>query len=141
MKFTTFVMVLLLTAPFSACSPTSRSNADTQKMVDEFFGAYQNSHKDAIVSLLSKNKWITTEDTNKLVGQIDQLATQIGKYQGYEKLSESHYGNSILQSVYVAKYERQPVKFIFRFYKPGDTWEFQSFNYEIDFLNEVGEKD
>lgn len=140
MKVKSILIILLLTS-LSACGPASPSNPETLKMVDEFFGTYRNSHKDAVVALLSKNKWISNDDTNKLVAQIDEIAAQIGKYQGYEKISERSYGESILQYVYVAKYERQPLKFIFRFYKPHERWEFQSFNYEVDFLNVLEKAD
>jgi cell division protein YceG involved in septum cleavage len=139
MKLKAMIIVIILTAPLSACSPFSQSNQETQKMVDEFFQIYRNSQKDAVVTLLSKNKWVASDDMDKLVGQLDEMAVAIGKYQGYEKISEATYGKSILQYIYIAKYERQALKFIFRFYKPADQWQFQSFNYELDFTNELDE--
>lgn len=139
MKLKAIVVVIILTVPLSVCSPVPESNRETQKMVDDFFNTYRNSQKDAIVALLSKNKWVASDDVNKLAGQLDEMAAAIGKYQDYEKIGEATYGKSILQYTYIAKYERQALKFIFRFYKPGEHWQFQSFNYEVDFVNELDE--
>lgn len=139
MNVKSLLLVIILTAPLSACNPDAYSNPETQKIVDDFFITYRNSPKEAIVTLLSKNRWITNDDANKLVGQLDELTTQIGKFQGQEQIRHNSFGKSILQYVYIAKYERQPLKFVFRFYKPNDTWEFQSFNYEVDLMTELNE--
>ena len=140
MKLRTIFIVLIFTAPLMFCSPAAKTNGETQKMVDEFFKAYKIAgHKDAVTSFLGKNKWITNDDANKVGTQIDEIVSQIGRYYGQEKVSENYYGESVIQYIYLVRYERQPLKFIFRFYKPNDKWGMQSFNYEIDFMKELDE--
>ncbi len=140
MRLRAILAVLIVTSPLTLCSPASNKNAEAEKIINQFFQTYKNTgHKEALVALLALNKWITNEDVNKLVSQIDEMAVQIGKYYGYEKIGESTYGPSVIQYIYLANYERQPLKFIFRFYKANDHWEFQSFNYEIDFMKELDE--
>ena len=138
MKSKTILTVIALSFLFS-CNPAPHSNPETEKIVNDFFDTYRNSPKKAIVTLLAKNRWITNEDTNKLVVQLDELLGQIGKFQGQELIRQDSYGKNILQYVYIAKYERQPLKFIFRFYRPNDAWDFHSFNYEVDFMNALDE--
>jgi hypothetical protein len=139
MKLRTILAVIILSTPLAMCSTGHSSNAETQKVVDTFFQEYKTSSKTAIVNLLAKNKWITNDDASKVASQIDELAVELGAYNGGEKIGESTYGTSMLQYVYVAKYERQPLKFTFRFYRPNNKWELYSFNYEVDFINELDE--
>lgn len=139
MKLQNILIVILLTTALVTCSTGSSSPAETQKVVDVFFQEYKTSSKTAIVNLLGKNRWITLDDANKVAGQIGALAAELGAFKGGEKVGENTFGKSMLQYVYLAKYERQPVKFTFRFYKPNDKWELYSFNYEIDFIGELDE--
>ncbi len=139
MKLRAILAVIILSTPLAMCSNGHSSNPETQKVVDTFFQEYNTSSKTAIVNLLSKNKWITNDDASKVASQLDGLAAELGSYNGAEKIGEVTYGKSILQYVYIAKYERQPLKFIFRFYRPNNKWELYSFNYEVNFIGELDE--
>lgn len=140
MRIRTIFIVLIFTAPLTLCSQVKDPSSETEKIIDDFFKTYKDKgHKDAIESLLSTNKWITKADANNVATQLGELVSQVGQYYGHEKIRERQYGQSIVQYIYVVKYERQPLKFIFRFYKPNDKWQTQTFKYEIDFMDELDE--
>lgn len=131
---------LLMMCTVLSCTQEPEGNQETQKIVDGFFKTYKAAGpKEAIVSFLAMNKWVTNDDANNVAVQMNEVISQVGKYYGQEKITVSTYGNNVIQYVYIAKYERQPLKFIFRFYRPGDVWQVQSFNYEVDFIKELDE--
>lgn len=140
MRIKTLLIVLIFTAPLTLCSQVKAPSSETEKIIDDFFKTYKDKgHKDAITKLLTTNKWITKEDADNVAKQLKELIIQVGQYYGYEKIGERYYGKSIIQYIYVVKYERQPLKFVFRFYRPNDKWQTQSFKYEVDFMDELDE--
>ncbi len=138
LKNTSLAFLLIFVA--TCCTSKSDGNPETQKLVDEFFKSYKsNGHKEAITTFLAKNKWVTSTDANDVATQINDMVAQVGAYYGEEQISVTTYGTRIIQYIYIARYERQPLKYTFRFYKPEKNWQVQSFNYEVDFTPELNE--
>lgn len=48
----------------------------------------------------------------------------IGKYYGYEIITTKKFSESFELHSYLVKSDRQPIRFIFKFYKPNDKWVF-----------------
>jgi len=68
---------------------------------------------------------------------IDNIKTQltsflglVGEYYGYELITEKSVGKSFKLVSYMVKYDRQPMRFTFVFYKPKDKWQVQNFQYD-----------
>jgi hypothetical protein len=137
-KITLFVLTLIL--PLTIYSQQTNSISETEKIVDSFFKTYkERGYKEAIVNILSTNKWVSRQDADTVALQLGAIVEQVDKYYGHEKLTERHYGKSVVQYTFLVKYERQPLKFIFKFYKPDKTWNTQSFKYEVEFMDEMEE--
>ena len=62
------------------------------------------------------------------------LESFIGKYLSHKKLLDVDMGDMYAYQLYIVAFERQPMSFKFKYYKPKDTWVTQSFvfGYDID---------
>jgi len=112
--------------------------SEPEKIVDNFFNTYTlNGPRKALNTLLPTNKYISTQDADSVAVKLERLVVDLGDFQGLEKIRESTYGKGITHLTYVVKYSRQPLRFNFKFYQPGNGWRIQNFSYEVDFLDEL----
>jgi len=108
------------------------------KVIKQFFNDYEtyNANK-AVDYVFQSNEWIKNSLSNetkdslkiKLTGAIELL----GQYRGYEILEVSDIGKSYKVISSLAKYDRQPIRYVFILYKPSDTMEWQVQNFVYDF--------
>lgn len=125
----------------SACSSAEKQEiSEPEKIVQDFFKTY-NTHGpvEALGTLLPTNKYITKEVADSVAIKLKNLTLDLGDFQGVEKITETHYGTSLVLITYLVKYSRQPLRFNFKFYQPGNGWRMQNFSYEVDFLDEMDE--
>ncbi len=138
---TLIVLIVTIISSTLALSAQSSTNTETQKIVDEFFKVYKKKgHKEAVSELLATNKWISEASAFEVSTKLAEVVDQIGEFQGHEKIKESKYGNSMIHYTYLVKYDRQPLRFLFRFYRPDDKWQTQGFEYEVEFSDDLDEK-
>lgn len=95
-----------------------------EELTTEFFAKYEVDTDSAFDFIFATNKWMgeNRDGTEKLKFQIREYANLMGGYTGYEKLTEKHLGKSLNVAVYLVKYERQPLRFIFKYYKAEQDW-------------------
>jgi hypothetical protein len=114
--------------------------SEPEKITDKFFDAYkQSGPRKALNTLLPTNKYISEQDADSVAIKLERLIVDLGDFQGHEKIKESTYGKGITHLTYIVKYSRQPLRFNFKFYQPGNGWRIQNFSYEVDFLDELDE--
>lgn len=106
--------------------------SSTKEITDKFFSIYAKDPSKAIEYGFSTNKWMdrkldaVTDLKNKLKNLIDLC----GEYYGYEMLSETTAGENIKMVTFIVKYDREPIRFSFFFYKPKDKWQLNNFSYD-----------
>ncbi len=136
-----FLLIALLT--LNSCADKKNETdekSEPEKIVDKFFDTYkQDGPRQAIKRLLPTNKYISTQDADSVGIKLERLVPDLGDFQGHEKIKQSTYGKGITHFVYIVKYSRQPLRFNFKFYQPGNGWRIQNFSYEVDFLDELDE--
>ncbi|MGB1308027.1 MAG: hypothetical protein ACPG6B_03895 [Oceanihabitans sp.] len=114
-----------------------------EEIVAKFFTEYQNEGASkALDNLYSNNKWMNrkTDAITKLKQQFGTLNEDyVGKYYGYELIVEKKLSNSYILLSYLVKFERQPIRFTFQFYKPDNEWLTQSFKYDGNIDEEIEE--
>lgn len=66
------------------------------------------------------------------VMQRRQLAPRFGESLGYELIDSEDVGDSLIQLTYIEKTERLPLRWVFRFYKPTDSWILNSIEWSDD---------
>jgi len=135
------LILILIIGTLVSCS--GKRKADTSqplKVTETFFETYGNEGpKEAIKSLLATNKYISDHDTDSLGMKLERLTKELDDFQGYELIRARTYGKGITLLSYVVKYSKEPLRFNFKFYNPGNGWRIQNFSYEVDFMSELDE--
>ena len=127
------IFITILGLLLSNCT---NAQTTTKEITDKFFVLYAKDPLEAVDYAFSTNKyWEKNPDgirdlKNKLKNEIDIC----GEYLGFEMLSSKTAGKNIMMTSFILKYDRLPIRFIFFFYKPKDTWRVNSllFDENID---------
>ncbi|MCR8666525.1 hypothetical protein NO995_02450 [Aestuariibaculum sp. M13] len=114
-----------------------------QELTDVFFNTFQKEGASkALDELYSSNSWISrnADAITNLKSQMEGLNIDyVGEYYGYEKINSKSLGSSFVHLSYMAKYDRQPIRFVFQFYKPKDKWVIYSFSFDTNISEELAE--
>lgn len=123
---------ILLITIFSLTSFISFSQNSTDELTAKFFQDFKTDTDKALDDLFSTNKWMVEnkDGTGKVKYQIREYANLVGNYLGYEKISEKSLSESLKITVYLVKYERQPFRFVFKYYKPKENWMIYNFSFD-----------
>jgi len=81
-----------------------------------------------------------TDAITKIKSQLEGLNEDyVGKYYGYELIVEKKLGESYILLSYLVKFDRQPIRYTFQFYKPKDKWSIYSFQFDGSIDDEIEE--
>ena len=129
-NFLTSVLFLSLTL-------TSMAQSSPKSSADKFFKEYQNlGVSKSIDNLYASNKWmeLSSEAISGLKKQLEGLTLDfVGKFHGYELIKEQKIGENYIFLTYLGRYDRQPIRFVFEFFKPNGTWQIHSFSFDDKF--------
>lgn len=114
-----------------------------KEMATKFFVDYKSEGASkALDKLYSSNKWMerVTDGITNLKSQLEGLNEDyVGKYYGYELIGEKKLAESYVLLSYLVKFDRQPIRYTFQFYKPDETWVLYSFKFDANIDNEIEE--
>lgn len=126
-----------------ACSSFIATGQTSDDLVKKFFTDYVNSGSDiALDNLYRSNPWITKAGVSleSLKVKMRELTKDfVGDYNGYEFIASKQLGESFIITTYLIKYDRQPLRFTFQFYKPKDKWTVYAFQYDANIDDEMEE--
>ncbi len=132
------LLIMILFVSFSASAQN-----DPKEVVELFFKEFKEKGSGiAIDNLYKPNKWISksADAIIQLKSQLDGLNEDyVGKYYGNELILEKKLADSFILMSYLVKYDRQPIRFTFQFYKPNDTWMIHSFKFDGNLDAEIEE--
>jgi len=138
LNLTSIIAIIFL---FTSCFCSAQSNP--KEIVDKFFIDYQSDGSStALDKLYSTNKWMerATDAITKIKSQLEGLNEDyVGKYYGYELIVEKKLGESYILLSYLVKFDRQPIRYTFQFYKPKDKWSIYSFQFDGSIDDEIEE--
>ena len=122
------LIIVLGCQPFSGISQA----VTPDKLTESFFLKYESNPAEALDYIFSTNKWmaVNAEAVDNLKKQLIDLAALVGEYYGFEKIAEKRLGNSLMIQIYMIKYDRQPLRFVFKYYKPQDNWVIHNFCFD-----------
>lgn len=131
-------IILLFSIPIFAIGQNT-----PEDIVSKFFTDYQtDGASKALDNLYSNNEWMNraSDAITNLKQQFGTLNEDyIGKYYGYELIVEKKLSDSFILLSYLVKYDRQPLRFTFQFYKPDEKWRTHSFKYDGNVDQEIEE--
>ena len=119
-----------------------KAQTTTEEITTEFFKTFEKSPQKAVDYVFGTNKWMMDRNKDGIENVKTQLTSflgLVGDYYGYEKITEKSVGESYKLVSYMIKYDRQPVRFTFVFYKPKDKWQVQNFQYDDNLDDELEE--
>jgi hypothetical protein len=136
-------MKSFLIVAFVMLSTMGFSQNDPGEIVKKFFAEFEEQGAStALDNLYSTNEWMSraTDAITNLKSQLEGLNEDyVGKYYGYELIVERKLAESYLLLSYLVKYDRQPIRFTFQFYKPDKEWLIYSFQFDGDLDTEIEE--
>jgi hypothetical protein len=118
------------------------SQSSPQNIIDSFFSTYEKDPGKAVKDLYATNKWTerVKDDIDKIIGTVNGFTeTYMGKYYGNEIITTKKFSESFVLYSYLVKYDRQPMRFIFKFYKPNDKWVLYSYALDDSLDDEIQE--
>src|SRR5687767_3252021 len=96
------------------------------EIVDKFFRLYAEETPDAALHyLFGTSKWAdeSNDSLESIKLKIDSIVVkQMGDYHGHNLLLKRWIGNRLTFFSYMVRYDREPIRFEFFFYKPKNTW-------------------
>lgn len=105
---------------------------DPKKMAEAFFTTYVKNPTEALNSIFATNKYFSKVETNVVSKKLNDFIKIIGKFEGYEFIQTEAVGTGLVLYNYIVKYERQPLKFTFIFYKANEIWMLYNFKFESE---------
>lgn len=119
------------------------AQSSPKELSEQFFKTYEEKgSSEALDELYSTSSWIdkAQDAVLNLKNQIAGLnESYVGKYYGYELITEKKISDSYVLRSYLVKFDRQPIRYTFQFYKPNDTWTIYSFQYDGNLSSELEE--
>ncbi|KJD33159.1 hypothetical protein PK35_08360 [Tamlana nanhaiensis] len=118
------------------------AQSNPQGLIDTFFNTYKVDAGKAVKELYGTNKWTerVKDDIDKVVGTVNGFTeSYMGKYYGQELITIKKFSESFVLYSYLVKYDRQPIRFIFKFYKPNDKWVLYSYALDDSLDDEIQE--
>ena len=136
MKLLTLLIVIVLS------TNKLKAQTTTEEITKEFFSTFERSPLKAVDYVFGTNSWMVERNKDGIENVKTQLTSflgLVGDYYGYEKITEKSIGKSYKLVSYMLKYDRQPIRFTFVFYKPKDKWQVQNFKYDDNLDDELKE--
>ncbi len=128
---------------FCLISFSGFSQNEPTDIVNNFFTQFEEQGISvALDGIYSSNEWMlrSTDAISKLKSDMEGLNEEyIGKYYGYELIVAKELSDSYILMSYLVKYDRQPLRFTFQFYKPNNKWVVHSFQYDGNLSDEIEE--
>jgi hypothetical protein len=141
MKFYSARLAICLT--FTLIVGSLNAQSSPKELSEKFFKTYEKKgSSEALDELYSTSPWIdkAQDAVLNLKNQIAGLnESYVGKYYGYELITEKKITSSFVLRSYLVKFDRQPIRYTFKFYKPNDTWIIYSFQYDGNLSTELEE--
>jgi len=133
------ILLILFTLIQSSCSSNSKDGG-SQIIIKKFFSLYETKGVESALNYAySTNSWLASgsrEDTQKVIMQLKEFTTKLGKLNGFELLKKKDINERYTVCSYMLMYDRQPLRFTFIFYKPNVEWQLQSFQYDVGMSDE-----
>lgn len=127
---------------FSASS-YSFGQTNPKEIISKFFTKYEeNGASNALDYLYANNNWMkrAKDDVANVKQRLEGLnEAYVGKFHGYELIVEKKLSDSFILMSYLVKFDRQPIRFTFQFYKPNNEWRTQSFKFDGNIDDEIEE--
>jgi hypothetical protein len=130
------VVIIVLTC--ISLSVFGQANPDD--IINTFFKEYAKTPSKAVEDIYATNPWTARikDGIEAMKQEVNKYTVDyVGKYYGYELITKKQLSESFILYSYMVKYDRQPMRFIFKLYKPNDRWTLFSLDIDSDLDDEL----
>jgi len=115
------------------------SQETPDELIKRFFDTFQTNSDKALDDIYATNKWTSEmrDAINSMKKTIKNYPSEMGKYYGADFITKQQCTERFFLYSYMARYDRQPMKVVFQFYKPNDKWILYSLNFSTDIDDDV----
>jgi len=126
---------------FSILFVTIMASAQVESITNKFFKEYESSIEVALSGLYGTNRYFDPKKRvySPLVDQLEETTQLLGEYYGFVKIQDAEFADCFKIVSYLVKYDRQPLRFTFNFYKADKTYSLYSFEYDDGFDDDFKE--
>lgn len=113
--------------------PNPTAEKSPENLVNTFFELYRSRGPvTAVDYIFANNPYIfeKQESIQSLKTKISNLEKMLGKERGSFMVQNQDFEGTIRVITYIVKFDRQPLRFSFVFYKPADRWLTYQFNFD-----------
>ena len=143
MRIRTFLAIAIMVFSHRlAIADTLKSEAELRTFANSVMAEVGSGDLDAAFALMKRYSVIPPTEfdvvTLNTKAQRDQLGGRFGAAVGYEFISESKVGQSLVRLTYIEKTERHALPWMFFFYRSPEGWVLNSFIWHDQFPNLFG---
>ena len=123
--------IIILLLIFNSILAISQNSYDSIPKI--FFKTFKEKGSDAAIDYIyATNKYISGNLTAnlKVKSELKKVTSMLGKFNGVEPIDTQYISKSYLRLSYLAKFDRQPLKFNFTMYKPNKKWQLQQLKFD-----------
>jgi hypothetical protein len=113
-----------------------------QAIVDKVFrDISETKGSEWLASLYRTNPYNDTfqEGINRLKSSYESIEPILGKYRGRTLILKREVGDRVVYLYYLVAFDREPVRFEFLFYRPGDKWFIHDFSFNDKITDDIRE--
>lgn len=111
-----------------------------EDIINIFFKQYETNPTKAVEDIFNTSPYNgrMRDGIDNIKNELSKLTIDyVGKYYGHELIVKKQLSGSFVLYSYLIKYDRQPLRFIFKMYKPNDKWMLYSFKYDSNLDDEL----
>lgn len=134
--------VFLLLSIITIYTISVNGQGTPEDMIKIFFNEYSKNPTNAVDNIYATNPWSSRikDGIEAIKAEVDRYTIDvIGKYYGYELITKKQFSESFVLISYMVKYDRQPLRFTFKLYKPDNKWSLFSLNIDNELGAEIEE--
>jgi len=123
-------------------SLSSSGQGAPEDLLNDFFDEYTKNPSKAVDDIYATNPWSTRikDGIESLKKEVNSYTIDyMGKYYGHELITKKQFSESFVLISYMLKYDRQPIRFTFKLYKPDNKWTLFAFDIDGNLDDEIGE--
>ena len=132
---------LILFLALSVFSFSLYAQSSEKEIIDEFFRIFEQDPIKAFDYGFSTNEWMARniDGTESVKNRFKDVLPLIGNYHGYETITEKAISENYKLISFLVKYDRQPLRITFVFYRAQDQWQVQNLKFDDSFGEELQE--
>ena len=127
-------IALLLVSARAVAAGGLKTEAETLALTNRMMDTAMEQSPDAVFSQLKPHWPLDAAEIDALAGtakmQWQMVATRFGQPLGYELVSTERIGGSFVRYVYLQKFDKHALRWVFSYYRPKDIWLANTFKFD-----------